>query len=114
VLSDGGQVFTILTRVHPKLATIIAFSLSLITPPLLAGEAQGAGEVEAKKILQSIIENHLQPPPGRRAAELVPLLTRSLASSDPQLRDDLAFSILSDWIYEHALLTPEELRPLAS
>jgi hypothetical protein len=35
-----------------------------------------------------------------------------LASPDPRLRDELAFQILSDWVYERDLLTPAELREM--
>jgi hypothetical protein len=36
----------------------------------------------------------------------------NLASPDPELRDDLAYSILTSWIYEQRLLGPDQLRPL--
>ena len=35
-----------------------------------------------------------------------------LASPDPRLRDELAFGLLSDWVYERDLLVPSELRSL--
>lgn len=97
---------------QPGLTFVVAFTLSLVTAPLLCGRDEQPGEGEAKKLLQSIVDNKFQPPVGRRPAEFLPTLSRSLASPDPKLRDDLAFTILSDWIYDKALLDPEELRPL--
>ena len=35
-----------------------------------------------------------------------------LGSPDPRLRDELAFAILSDWVYERDLLAPDELREM--
>ncbi len=89
---------------------VAALGLSLIaSSPLVRGEGESLKDSEAKKMLQAIMDNHLQPPPGHSIAEILPTLIRALASPDPQLRDDLAFTILSDWVYEKALLTPEQL-----
>ena len=44
-----------------------------------------------------------------------PMLRRVLSflgSPDPRLRDELAFAILSDWVYERDLLAPDELREM--
>ncbi len=96
-----------------KLVIVVALGLSLVTPfSCVRGEAEQLKEGEAKEMLQTITENHLQPPQGRSAAEILPTLARALASPDSQLRDDLASTILSDWIYQKALLTPEQLRTL--
>src|SRR3954451_5034383 len=35
-----------------------------------------------------------------------------LGSADPELRDELAFAILADWVHERDLLEPHELREL--
>jgi hypothetical protein len=52
-------------------------------------------------------------PLGETAQRLAPELLASLGSTDSELRDDLAFSILSAWIYRKKLLTPDDLRPIA-
>lgn len=96
-----------------RLKSVIAVALSLsfvASLPLARGEDELHKQTEVKKMLQAIVDNHLQPPAGRSVAEILPTLTQALASPDPQLRDDLAFTILSDWVYEKALLTPEQLK----
>jgi hypothetical protein len=98
-----------------KVVTVVAINAGLLfLLPSVRGEEKPLSEAEARKLLQTIADNHLQPPPEREAAEILPALTHALASSDPHLRDDLAFTILSSWIYEKAIFTPEELRPLIS
>jgi hypothetical protein len=51
-------------------------------------------------------------PAGQTAQRLAPELIGSLGSPDPELRDDLALSILTSWIYQQKLLGPEDLRPM--
>ena len=86
-----------------------------LTAVLLDSRAaeNGRGE-EAAKLMQSIVASQFEPPAGRTAAEMLPDLTRALASPDPHLRDDLAFTIFSAWIYEKPRLSPDELRPVIS
>ena len=51
-------------------------------------------------------------PAGKTAAELARRLSKLLGSADPQLRDETAFDILSNWIYRNRLLSDDDLRPL--
>jgi hypothetical protein len=69
---------------------------------------------DTKTLLRSIVSHENQPPAGRTAEEILPELTRQLASTDPELRDDLAFTILAVWIYEKRLLAPDDLRSLTT
>src|SRR5262249_46542229 len=48
------------------------------------------------------------------AANLARELTTNLGSPDPELRDDLSFSILTSWIYQKKLLSPADLRPMVA
>jgi hypothetical protein len=61
---------------------------------------------------RSIAETRFEVPAGATAQQLAPELLATLGSADPELRDDLALSILTSWIYQKKLLGPDELRPM--
>lgn len=65
-----------------------------------------------KAYWRAIAEAKFEVPPGETAQRLTPELLASLGSTDPELRDDLAFSTLSSWIYRKKLLGPDDLRPI--
>lgn len=54
---------------------------------------------------QSIAKHNYSVPQGESADALAPELSRLLGSPDPELRDDLAYSILAHWIYRNDLST---------
>jgi hypothetical protein len=54
---------------------------------------------------QSIAKNHYSVPQGESADTLAAELSALLGSPDPELRDDLAYSILAHWIYRNDLST---------
>jgi len=58
---------------------------------------------------QDIAAHKYELPAGTSAQQLVPELLANLGSSDPVLRDDLSYSILTAWIYEKKLLAPDDL-----
>jgi hypothetical protein len=65
-----------------------------------------------KAYWRAIAEAKYEVPPGTTASRLAPELIGSLGSVDPELRDDLALSILTSWIYQKKLLGPDDLRPM--
>lgn len=65
-----------------------------------------------KAFWQAIVNAKFEVPAGETAAGLASELLTHLGSPDPELRDELAATILTSWIYEKKLLTPDELRPL--
>ena len=62
---------------------------------------------------QTIAQNHYAVPQNQSAAALAQELSQLLGSSDPKLRDDLAYSILARWIARPNILQPSELQALA-
>jgi hypothetical protein len=78
---------------------------------LLLGSPQ-AGPTHDKAFWREVAKAKFEVPAGETAATLAPELVGHLASPDPELRDDLAFTILTSWIYDKKLLGPEALRPL--
>ena len=53
-------------------------------------------------------------PSGESASALAQELSGLLASPDPELRDDLAYSIFARWIRRPGILQPDDLRELAA
>jgi hypothetical protein len=76
--------------------------------------AAAAQPQHAKPFWRAIVDQKFEVPAGETAPALAAELVASLGASDPELRDDLAFTILSAWIYTRKLLTPAELRPLVT
>jgi len=62
---------------------------------------------------RGIAQAKFEVPAGATAQQLAPELLASLGAADPELRDDLAVSILTSWIYQKKLLGPDDLRPMA-
>ena len=62
---------------------------------------------------QAIAKNHYAVPANQSAAVLAHELSQLLGSPDPQLRDDLAYSIFANWIARPNVLQPSELQALA-
>jgi hypothetical protein len=58
---------------------------------------------------KNVVKNHYAIPSGERAFPLARELSGYLGSTDPQLRDTLAYSILYAWIVEQKKLSSEEL-----
>ena len=61
---------------------------------------------------KSIADANYRVPDGASAAALMDEVIELYASPDPDLRDDLAYSITAVWIYRDKVLTPAELRPI--
>lgn len=82
---------------------------ALIPVLLIAAAAQPAHD---KNYWRAIAEAKFAVPAGETATHLAPELAENLGSPDPELRDALAFEILTSWIYDQKLLGPEDLRRL--
>jgi hypothetical protein len=67
----------------------------------------------AKGFWRKIQQNKYEVPDGQKAFPLAQELSSDLGSTDPELRDDLAYSILAIWIANTALFSTEELNALA-
>ena len=85
--------------------------------PILAGGRPARPHTTAlaahdKAYWRSIAEARFEVPAGATAQQLAPELLATLGGADPELRDDLALSILTSWIYQRKLLGPDDLRPM--
>jgi hypothetical protein len=79
---------------------------------LLAGLATAQQQKHDREFWRGIAKHHYEVPSGESASALAGELSAMLASPDPELRDDLAYSILARWIYR-GNLTADNLRKLA-
>jgi hypothetical protein len=86
-----------------KSFVISAATVLLFTAALCASSIPAPAHDRA--FWQSIAKNHYSIPQGESADALAPELSALLGSPDPELRDDLAYSILAHWIYRNDLST---------
>ena len=85
----------------------IVFALLAVSPLLRAGGQRQA--LHPKAFWQDIAKNKFAVPAGESVPELVRELSGFLASPDPELRDDIAYATLANWIYRQRIV-PVELR----
>src|SRR5215469_3689198 len=90
-----------------------AFLCIVLTLPI-SGFAQPAAHVtqHGRAFWQAVASNNYDPPAGAQVEALSSELSRLLASPDPQLRDEFAYSILASWIYDKRILSPPKLHAL--
>src|SRR5215475_3924508 len=74
--------------------------------------AANAQSVRSKEYWKKIAENRYAVPEGEKAFALAKELSANLKLSDPELRDDLAYSILAEWILHQSVLNGDELLAL--
>ena len=61
---------------------------------------------------RAVARDKYAPPPGSDVPALVDELTAMLASPDPELRDDIAYSTLTSWIYQQKIVDAAAMRAL--
>jgi len=74
-----------------------------------AGTAGAEAPKHDRAFWKAIAQQHYQVPSGEPAFALAQELSSLLASPDPELRDDLAYSILAHWIARPNILQPEQM-----
>ena len=77
-----------------------------------AAKGQGTGNSQSsheREFWRAIAKNHYAIPAGQEAFPLARELSGYLGSPDPELRDDLAYSMLAVWITRQKKFSPEEL-----
>src|SRR5215470_1027556 len=79
---------------------------------LLAGLSSGQQPKHDREFWRAIAKHHYDVPGGESASSLAHELSGFLGEADPELRDDLAYSILERWIYR-GVLNADDLRKLA-
>jgi hypothetical protein len=87
--------------------TVVSFLLFIFLAAVPATLA--AQKPHDRAFWRHIIESHYALPEGASAFSLAQELSALLASPDPELRDDLAYSILYTWIHDPKVLTTSDL-----
>jgi hypothetical protein len=95
---------------RPHALALLATSLIVSSGVAFAAVTQSAPKHD-RAFWLSIQKNHYAVPEGESAATLAHELSGYLGSPDPELRDDLAYSILDVWIIERPQLSRQELIP---
>lgn len=65
-----------------------------------------------KELLRSIVENGFEIPTSITPRECLPLFYKYIGSKDAELRDDLIFSVMANWIYK-GVYTQEQIYKIA-
>jgi len=89
---------------------IVSFAFFLL---LVSALVAAQAPKHDKAFWRGIAEHHYDVPNGESASALAHGLSSLLASPDPELRDDLGYSILARWIGRPNILQPDDLRTLA-
>lgn len=99
----------ILSR-YSKLELLII--LMYLSNTFLANNSRLGVEKMIKEELRKIVENGYAVPEGADEYPMVQKVIQVLGSIDPELRDDLGYDILQNWLVEQSLLTKEQLEDL--
>jgi hypothetical protein len=86
----------------------------MVVLPLALTPSAGAQSASThdKAYWRRVVDARFDVPAGESPAALAAELVGALGDPDPEMRDDLAFTVLTSWIYEKKLLGPDDLRPL--
>jgi hypothetical protein len=100
------------SRVAPLLAAFAALACAP-APVSAAGAPEAACPgPHPREFWEAVVRNSYAVPAGLDPAALLDELQPCLASPDPKLRDDLAYSVTAAWIYRDKRLADAELRRL--
>jgi hypothetical protein len=81
---------------------------------LLVSAVSAAAPVHPPEFWKAIAKAEFAPPPGADIPGLALELCDLFASPDPELRDDVAYSTFTAWVYQKKLLDAAALRPVTA
>lgn len=98
-------------RAGAQVLLCILCSVGLVSAPRAAkGQGTAGGQSDhGREFWRQIAKNHYAIPAGQEAFPLARELSGYLGLPDPELRDDLAYSMLAVWITRQKKFSPEEL-----
>ncbi|MBV9330860.1 MAG: hypothetical protein JOZ55_04835, partial [Alphaproteobacteria bacterium] len=99
------------------LGVLVSLCLMVGGPQKAAGAgqsamAEGSDLTRNPEFWRTIAKNDYAVPAGMTAAALSRPLIEMLGSPDPEIRDEIAYTSLAQWIYQKRLLSDEDLRPV--
>src|SRR5258708_5074644 len=96
--------------------TVMFVALFLMSFPALAQSQAAAkalqGSLHDREFWRTIVKNRYAVPDGQPIFPLLRELSGYLGSRDPELRDDLAYSITTIWIKHQKQISTDELHSL--
>lgn len=91
------------------MSLLVLSGIAIVTTGKMVRQAPETRGAHGRAFWRAIVANHYAIPPTDGALPLALELSGYLGSSDPELRDTLAYSILYTWIVEQKRLSPDEL-----
>jgi Protein of unknown function (DUF2785) len=98
---------------RPSLAFLATFLFLISAQPTTRAALPQTSTSHDRTFWRNIIKNNYRVPPDQSAFALVQELSSYLGSPDPELRDDIAYTLINAWIAYQKQLSPQELIPLA-
>ena len=90
-------------------ATLLAL---ISTQPIAHAATSQTSASHDRSFWRNILKDNYRAPQGQSAFPLVQELSTYLGSPDPELRDDIAYTLIYAWIAYQKQLSPQELVPL--
>jgi hypothetical protein len=87
---------------------LCAVAVSVAALPAFAQTGSSQAVARDKAFWQAVIKNEFKVPAGTPVPVLLTELSGMLSSPDPELRDDIAYSVLANWIYRQRVVPVEE------
>jgi len=95
------------------LTAFLATFLTLIsTQPIACAATSQTSASHDRTFWRNILKDNYRVPRGQSAFPLIQELSTYLGSPDPELRDDIAYTLIYAWIAYQKQLSPQELIPL--
>ena len=92
-----------------RVLMLFAILAAYQAPSWAQAPAKSGSTFHTREFWRQVARNHYAIPPGEAIFPLAQELSGYLASPDPELRDDLAYSILTTWIVRPGQLSRAEL-----
>jgi hypothetical protein len=96
---------------EPNRNTAAGLLLVFVLLPLAGGAGDGAHD---KEYWRTVMANDFAPPGDVSLPVLLHELSGNLGSTDPELRDDIAYAVLAQWLYVKKIVPAESRRELTS
>jgi hypothetical protein len=93
---------------------VISMRLPVVVVMTLSWAAAGAAAAPAHDVVfwRAVVHDRYTPPSGSDVPALAEELTGMLSSPDPELRDEIAYSTLTAWVYRQTIVDARAMRSI--
>jgi hypothetical protein len=91
---------------------VISMRLPVVVMTLLWAASAAAAPAHDVAFWRAVVHDKYTPPSGSDVPALADELTGMLSSPDPELRDDIAYSTLTSWIYQQKIVDARAIRSI--